>query len=145
MLQPSRIIDAGANIGMSAVYFASRIPQHDIIGIEPDPDNFSLALLNSASFPKVEIHNAALWPYSAKLVITNRDTAGSLGLQVGIGTADARNSELDITGITMKEVMERKNWDIADLIKIDIEGAELSLFSDDNYLSWINRIHFIAI
>ena len=58
--QPRRIIDAGANIGMSAAYFASRIPQHDIVGIEPEADNYSMALANTASFPKVEIRNAAL-------------------------------------------------------------------------------------
>lgn len=143
--QPRRIIDAGANIGMSAAYFASRIPQHDIVGIEPEAGNYSMALANTASFPKVEIRNAALWPYREKLVITNRDTAGSLGFQMGVRGENTEESEINIAGITVNEIMESKQWEVVDLIKIDIEGAERALFSDQHYLPWINRAHFIAI
>src|SRR5689334_12581239 len=34
--EPSVIIDAGANVGMSAVYFAQRYPGAKIIAVEPD-------------------------------------------------------------------------------------------------------------
>jgi cephalosporin hydroxylase len=37
--EPSVIVDAGANVGMSAVYFANRFPSAEVIAIEPEPSN----------------------------------------------------------------------------------------------------------
>jgi hypothetical protein len=39
---PHIIIDAGANIGLSSIYFANRFPEAKIIAIEPEESNFRL-------------------------------------------------------------------------------------------------------
>src|SRR5688572_4216031 len=36
---PETIIDAGANIGLAAVYFINRFPGSKIICLEPEPEN----------------------------------------------------------------------------------------------------------
>ncbi len=38
----SLIIDCGANVGYSAVYFLTRYPNARVIAVEPDADNFSV-------------------------------------------------------------------------------------------------------
>jgi len=52
------IIDAGANIGAAAVYFALRMPSARIVAIEP-PDNFAVLERNTAGLD-AEMHLAAL-------------------------------------------------------------------------------------
>ena len=64
---------------------------------------------------------------------------------MGARGENTEESEINIAGITVNEIMESKQWEVVDLIKIDIEGTERVLFSDQHYLSWINRAHFIAI
>jgi hypothetical protein len=45
-----RIIDCGANIGCSAVYFLSKYPDAELIAIEPDEDNCRLLRKNLEPF-----------------------------------------------------------------------------------------------
>src|SRR3989344_5879030 len=44
--EPSFIIDAGANVGFTAVYFANRFPKARIIAIEPEESSFNLLKRN---------------------------------------------------------------------------------------------------
>jgi len=39
---PNIIIDAGANIGLAAIYFANRYPNAKIIALEPEQSNFRI-------------------------------------------------------------------------------------------------------
>src|SRR5262245_54333406 len=48
---PSIIVDAGANVGMTAVYFALRYPNARIIAIEPESENFGILKSNAKRFP----------------------------------------------------------------------------------------------
>ncbi|MEK6809367.1 MAG: FkbM family methyltransferase, partial [Nanoarchaeota archaeon] len=45
--KPSFIIDAGANVGFTAIYFANRFPKARIIAIEPEESNFKLLKKNT--------------------------------------------------------------------------------------------------
>lgn len=44
---PSQIIDAGANIGVSSVYFSSMYENSFIFAIEPEINNFKLLTFNT--------------------------------------------------------------------------------------------------
>ena len=56
------VIDCGANIGLSTVYFLSRFPNTHLIALEPDPDNFKMLALNTACFSdRVTLLQAAVW------------------------------------------------------------------------------------
>src|SRR5215472_4372603 len=44
------IIDCGANIGASVLWFLARYPQAHVVGIEPAPSNFELLTCNCAGF-----------------------------------------------------------------------------------------------
>src|SRR5687768_1377938 len=47
------IIDAGANIGLSAIFFANRFPAAKIIAIEPERSNYDLLLENIKEYPNI--------------------------------------------------------------------------------------------
>ena len=46
--------------------------------------------------------------------------------------------------INIDEILNQNNWDIVDIVKIDVEGAEKELF-DSNFERWIPRTKCIII
>lgn len=49
--QPQVIVDAGANIILSSLFFANQYPAAKIIAIEPRAKNFGLLQRNTALYP----------------------------------------------------------------------------------------------
>ena len=137
---PDFIIDCGANIGLSAVYFASKFPNAHIIAIEPDEENFKFLLLNTKYYPNVVCIQKAIWSHHQNLEIVDPGK-GNWGFQ----TKEATNfSNHTIEGITLDEVMSENNIDTIDLLKIDIEGAEKELFTS-GYENWLSKTDVMAI
>jgi hypothetical protein len=78
---PKFIIDAGAHIGSSSLYFAMRFPNARIVSIEPELGNWSLAKANLAQFPNVTVVRGALWSHRTAVGIVNA-SAESWGFRV---------------------------------------------------------------
>jgi len=109
------IVDAGANVGYSALYFATLFPSACIVAIEPDPNSFKI--LSDHTRPKSNIMpvHAALWSHDRglRLQSSNND---SWSTQVGEGTGTpSKRLDVLITSIPNARVL---------IIKLDIEGAE---------------------
>ena len=122
--QPSTIIDAGANVGMSAVYFALRYPGAKIVAIEPEPTNFDVLTSNAKLFPQIIPINAALWNREGVVQIEDGG-GGNWGMRV----ADTNiPSEIAVRSTTLASLLEQLNLDHVDLLKIDVEGAECEIF-----------------
>ena len=136
---PGIVIDCGANIGLSAVYFANQFPEAKIIAIEPDENNFKFLEENTIPYPNVICLQKAVWPYSQKLEIVDPGK-GNWGLQ----TKEPGNGAGKIDTITIDEIMQQFQLDSIDFLKIDIEGAEKELFSS-NYENWLAKTNVMAI
>lgn len=54
------------------------------------------------------------------------------------------NATGEVRAITVEDILERYALQRIDLLKIDIEGAELELFSAGD-LTWLDRVDCIAI
>lgn len=131
------IIDCGANIGLSAVYFANKYPNAKIIAIEPDSNNFSFLQNNARNYPNVSCLQRAVWPVNTSLEVVDPGRGG-WGLQT------KRSSNGKLKSITIEEIMEQYHLPKIDLLKIDIEGAEQELF-EYNYDNWLSKTSAIAI
>ena len=55
------VLDAGANIGASAIYFARRYPNARIFALEPEQENYDLLLRNTHRYHNIIPIKAALW------------------------------------------------------------------------------------
>ncbi len=56
------ILDCGANVGYSAVYFLTRFPEAVLIAVEPDPDNCAMLGANLAGFAgRYRVVRSAIW------------------------------------------------------------------------------------
>jgi hypothetical protein len=73
---PLTIVDAGANIGMTSLYFASRYSQARIFAIEPNPENYAALKLNTASEPRITVLQACVTPLPRQTVFI--ETSGPL-------------------------------------------------------------------
>ena len=133
------IIDAGANIGLSSVFFSNRYPEATVVAIEPSNDNMALLRKNAASYPNVHPHLAGLWPYSGPLRITN---AGAEEWAIKVEACSQQES--DLTGITIPDILEEYQVKQIDLLKIDIEGAEWPLFFDTPP-TWLGSVNLLII
>jgi hypothetical protein len=67
------IIDAGANIGLTSVYFANRFPNAQILALEVDRQNFELLIENTRPYANIKPLLNGLWNRRANLIIDNPD------------------------------------------------------------------------
>ncbi len=133
-----RIIDAGSNIGMSAMYFKSAIPAAELICMEPNEESMNATrnhlLLNN--FTDIKMSGKALWTNVEILkpqpFRDNRSWSFSL-------SSGNKSSAVSYTGITLGEMLGDHGWNHVDLLKMDIEGAEGSLFRDSEFLKTISE------
>jgi FkbM family methyltransferase len=146
---PRTIVDGGAYIGLSAIYFTLRYPGVRVIAVEASEENFRLLVRNTSAFPNVEPVNAALWPRPGSLVLTDPGT-GLWGLQVAdAGTQDnaaredAGESADSVRAITIPEIISDHQLERIDLLKVDIEGSEKELFAAP--APWLGQVDAICV
>jgi FkbM family methyltransferase len=119
------IIDAGANIGAASVWFALTYPKATIVAVEPDRDNFELLKRNTIGFPSVLPINAAIASETGTLYLSDPGQ-GAWAYRTASQPSERSYS---VPAITIDDLMNRVEARTPFILKIDIEGAELDLFS----------------
>lgn len=111
------ILDLGANIGLSVLYFKRRFPKARITAFEADPGIFSYLQKNLAAngFGDVELHNKAAWNKNERLRF---DAEGADG---GSVTSEGTGNTIEVEAIDLDDFLRGRHYDF---IKMDIEGAE---------------------
>ncbi len=118
------IIDCGANIGLSVIYFKYLYPNSRIIAFEPDPEIFKVLQtnVNIFGFTQVQLWQKALW---------NSDTdvsfrpEGSLGGAIATSNI-AEDEVIQVQSVRLGSFLNQK----VDFLKLDIEGAEYEVLQD---------------
>lgn len=116
------IIDAGANIGLSVIYFKLLYPSARIVAFEPEEEIYAVLKSNVNSFQlnDVECIRKAVW---------NKDTVLSFhseGSDAGRILIDGKKTTTEVEATRLKPYITGK----VDLLKMDIEGSELVVLSD---------------
>lgn len=138
-IQPLFIIDAGANIGLSALYFANRFPGAIIIAVEVEKENFKLLSQNTKNYPNIKPVNAGLWPKQAMLEVIDCGS-GSTGFMVKETSEDNPGC---FKAISIADIMHTYQIPTIDIVKIDIEGAEKELLAENT--GWIAKSKIIIL
>jgi FkbM family methyltransferase len=109
------IFDCGANIGLSALYFKQLYPNAKITAFEPDPDICGYFRKNILEkYDDVELHQKAVWNQPTTL---HFNALGGDGGRI----ADSGDHLIEVEAIPLKDLITQP----VDLLKIDVEGAEL--------------------
>lgn len=127
------IVDCGANIGLSALYFAKHLPRARIVGIEPAHDNVLLARRNCGDNPLIEIVEAAVNDDGRALEIAD---PGAEKFAYRMQEARADSAGL-VAGVTIPALMQRHGAGRNLIVKVDIEGGELALFRSNT--GWLDH------
>ena len=139
--QPKLIVDCGANIGYSTVFFANEYPDAQIVAIEPDKTNFKFLQYNTIFYDNVKPLNSALWHCETSLRIYDKETAANGYMTV---ETNAEDSEA-IQSTTLSKILAEAGAEKIDLLKIDINGAEKEVFGADNVNDWISKVRVLAV
>jgi FkbM family methyltransferase len=137
---PRAIVDGGAHIGFASIYFANRFPQATIIAVEPEAANYALARQNLAPYPNVHLVRGGIWCRDAWLAIKNPH-ADSWAFRV-LEVAD--HAEGSFQGHSIDSLLRSFGLDGAELVKLDIEGAEIEVFGRGT-LRWLDRTEAVVI
>jgi FkbM family methyltransferase len=130
------IIDCGANIGLSVIYFKELYPQARVIAFEPDEVVFNALKFNIEAFGFVDIQLIcrALWYEETTLKFySEKADAGR------IANLDDRGSIVDVKTVRLRQYLNQK----VDFLKIDIEGAETVVLKDCQDLLFNVKMIFV--
>jgi FkbM family methyltransferase len=132
------IVDAGANIGLTAMWFARAFPEALVTAIEPDPRNLEVARRNLAGFTNIELVDAAIGadPGIVRLV-------GEAGK--GFSTRTVRESSgagVRVITIAEAKAMAGPQAELL-IVKADIEGFEADLFASN--LDWLDEVEVVFV
>ena len=140
----STILDLGGYIGLASIYLANKFPNAQILLVEPDPDNFALAVLNCRGYGNIKCVNYGVWSHSCFL--SQMGQVGRLGGDYGkmFGEDSSENGVARISAKSVKDLMDIAEFDSLDFCKIDIEGSEKALFDDPFVSAWLAKTKILS-
>lgn len=117
------IIDAGANVGLSVLYFKKLYPDAEIVAFEPDEKVFAALDFNVKSFglKNVELVRKALW--------NEETTLEFMAEGADAGRVAVKNDTTQLVQVPTERLRKYLNKKV-DFLKIDIEGAETTVLED---------------
>jgi len=142
---PRTILDAGANIGLAAIYFSNKFPGARIVAVEPEESNFELLGRNISPYGNITSVRAALWHDNTRINLVDPGL-GKWGFmtQARDGVRERYGEPIqDVQGMTVDAIMKEQGMDRVDILKMDIEGAEREVFRDPS--SWIGKVDVLIV
>jgi FkbM family methyltransferase len=136
------IIDAGANAGFFSLYCHHFFKQPRIICIEPDRHNCLQIGKQRAENqePSWDVEQAALWTKPANVSIVKKQDGLEWNYQV------EEDPSGPIQALTLAGLFAKYELKNVDILKIDVEGSEVSLFLDESFRRIVNeRVRCLAI
>jgi FkbM family methyltransferase len=125
LLRPGDVfVDVGANVGF---YIAEALPlvgPHGlVIAIEPTPNCMRLLRMSFGSVPNVVLLEAAAFDRSGTATFhVSKSTALS-----SLASLDPKAHDVEVRLTTLDEEFRSHQWPAPNVIKIDVEGAELAV------------------
>jgi FkbM family methyltransferase len=135
-------IDLGANIGLATLYLAAKYRTCRFVCVEPEPHNYRLLHANVrplVATDRCRTLRAAVWSTNTDLVMNPLESAGHVN-QVSV-REDKGGKQ--VKGLSMAKIMQFAGFEKVDILKVDIEGSEVPLFSGD--VSWLAKMRSLAI
>ena len=137
---PRTIVDCGANSGLSVLYYRSLFPEARIVAIEPEPGNFELLKRNTEALDNIDLVQAGVWNRSTHLEVVPGET-GHWSFQTREVTTPTDHS---VPAVSLADLRRTHSIDQIDLLKIDIEGAERTIF-DSSAHHWLPHVATLVI
>jgi len=123
------VLDIGANIGVTALYFSQIFPNAQIYSFEPAPDNFPILKKNVANCSRIRAFNFALGAKDATLELFASDDPTNFGGYSLHPAGSDTSKKISIPVREVATVLKEIAVDSVDVIKVDTEGAEWDILT----------------
>jgi FkbM family methyltransferase len=134
-----RILDLGANIGMSAVFMHQLFPEAEIACVEPAPMNTPL-LKRAFALNGIQgrVFEGAIGaePGFVDLYLSDLPDCNS------VVVAGRTGQTVRVPQFSVPQIMEQMGWDGIDVLKLDIEGGEKGMLA--SHSSWLRQVRYIT-
>ena len=131
------ILDAGANVGASSIWFAYQFGEAHVLAIEPDAANAELCRRNTQHLPNVAVIEAAINSRPGRVSLGNTE-------EKSWAKKTTRSIEGEVAVCTILDLARGfKNTAKLFVVKIDIEGFEKDLFADNT--GWLDETDVVII
>lgn len=138
--EPKTIIDGGSNVGYASVFYSKKYPKAEILAIEPDSSNFEMIEKNTFGYPNIHKIKSAIWGKSTWLKISNPDAE-----KWAIEVEETKSiDEHSFQAFSISDLISKMGWESVDLLKLDIEGSEISVF-EKGYEEWLPKVKLLII
>jgi FkbM family methyltransferase len=144
--EPSLVLDLGANVGFSTVYFLNAFPKARIVAVEPDGRNLAICKTNLSPYgARVLLLHGAVWSRPATLrllkgtFLDGREWATQVDELI-----EEEPTSMSVQAWDVGSLIDMSAGSTVDLLKVDIERAELSVFGKSAG-SWLHRVRNICI
>lgn len=126
-LQPTTVLDVGANIGLGSFYLRSLFPTALLHGLEPAPAESAVCERNYAALERATLHRVAAGEVDGASVQFSISADRTGGQHVSLDTeTDADWQSITVTSRRIDAMIDEGLLPLPDLVKMDIEGSELS-------------------
>ena len=142
--QPKLILDCGANIGTSAVYFANKYPDAQIYAIEPEKNHVKLLQFNTVFYDHIHAINSAIWGKETSVDVQFSDLYPNSPLAFMVHETSKKSPDA-LKTTTVGALFKASGFDEIDFLKMDIEGAEKEVFSAPDVDSWLSKVKVMTI
>lgn len=132
---PKVIVDLGAHIGFTSIFYSLEYPSAKIFSVEASKRNYEVFNFNTKDFKNIKGTHKAIY---SKDGFINFNEDGVLSYNTKINKTGT-----PIECISMQTLMEQNEIKKIDLLKIDIEGAESEILRVNN--NWLAEVENIII
>ncbi len=122
---PKIIIDLGAHVGDTALFYHASYPNARIYAVEPDPESFRLLQINTKDFEKITPIHAAITKETGVLTLYVSAQSSLRGSTI---KREKTTKEITVPALCLSDLYAQYSISKADLIKFDIEGGEQDMF-----------------
>ncbi len=140
------MLDLGANVGFSAAYFLSVFPKARVVAVEPDERNLAVCKTNLSPYGnRVMLLHGAVWSRPAMLRLLKGTFGDGREWATQVGElAEEERTSAGVQAWDVGSLITMSGGSTVDLLKVDIERAELSVFGESAG-SWLHRVRNICI
>ncbi len=128
------IFDVGANIGQSIKHYRNEFPNGRITSFEPNPEVFPLLEQNWGGLPGITLNQVALSDCIENVTFhaTRVSEASSLlkptdRLMALSAESKYDHKEIQVPAMTLDHYCQIKNINNIDILKLDVQGSELTV------------------
>lgn len=138
---PKFIVDAGAHIGLSSLFFANRFPTATVVSLELEASNYRMLQKNTMHEPRIHPLHCGLWSVDGTLSVANE--SADTWAYYAVESSDTEGDCITTPSLSVSSLMQKYDIPSIDLLKLDIEGAEKEVLSTAD--QWIEKVKTIAV